>query len=147
MDLTTADRALAAGIASATGSLGGISSLDSAATRRAMDAMHRESDEHNAAVRYLREQFLAAAQRCDARAIATFAGTTTDFTKRLDGGGYGRRPQTVGEVVHDAVDNRQFRDRAMQILMNAAAGRGTQRDAQQLLEEMAGHWADLEVTA
>lgn len=126
----------------ATLTIGGVSTLDSAATRRALDAMHSEADEHDAAVRYLREQFLAAAQRCDAQVIATFAGTTTDFSKRLDGGGYGRRAQTVGEVVHDAVDNRKFRDRAMQILMNAAAGRGTQRDAQQLLDELAAHWAE-----
>jgi hypothetical protein len=28
------------------------------------------------------------------------------------------------------------------VLMNAAAGRGTQRDAQQLLEELAAAWAE-----
>lgn len=123
-----------------------ISTLESPASVRALDAKHAAEDEYAAAVEQHRRDFLSAAQQCNAGAIATFAGTTTDFSQRLGGGGYGRRPQTVGEVVHGVVDNKQYRERAMQILLNAAAGRGTQRDAQQLLEEMAAAWAEEQVS-
>jgi hypothetical protein len=123
-----------------------ISTLESPASVRALDAKHAAEDEYAATFEQHRRDFLAAAARCDAKAIATFAGTTTDFSQRFAGGGYGRRPQTVGEVVHDALDNRRFRERGMQILLNAAAGRGTQRDAQQLLEEMATAWAEEQVS-
>ena len=118
------------------------STLESFTSIHMLDTQGREDAQRQAQVSMLRDEFIKAVLRCDAFAIATFAGTTTDFTQRLPGGGYGKRPQTVGEVVHDAVDNKQFRHRAMQILLNAAAGRGAQRDAQQLLEEMATVWAE-----
>lgn len=139
MDLTTTDRALAAGIASAAGDLGGISSLDSAATRRAMDAMHRESDEHGAAVAQLRGEFLRAAADCQADKFALFAPRVRDWKNG------GTRLQTVGEIVHEELQYRDFADRAMGVLLKAAAGQGTQREAQQLLQEMAAHWAENEV--
>lgn len=141
MDLTTADRALAAGIASATGSLGGISTLDSAATRRALDALNSEADERGAAVEQLRGEFLRAAADCQADKFALFAPRVRDWKNG------GTRLQTVGEIVHEEMQYRDFADRAMEVLLKAAAGQGTQREAQQLLQEMAAHWADLEVTA
>lgn len=139
MDITTTDRALAARIASAAGDLGGISTTECAATRRALDAMHRESDEHRAAVEQLRGEFLRAAAECQADKFALFAPRVRDWKNG------GTRPQTVGEIVHEEMQYRDFADRAMEVLLKAAAGQGTHREAQQLLDEMAAHWAENEV--
>lgn len=49
--------------------------------------------------------------------------------------------QTGLQVLEDAMQYRDFWPRALVILANAAAGRGTQRDAQQLIEEVGAHWA------
>jgi hypothetical protein len=47
-------------------------------------------------------------------------------------------------VIAESLDYRDLMDRAMAILVNAAAGRATQRDAQQLLNDAGAHWADAE---
>lgn len=98
--------------------LGGISSLDSAATRRALDRQYSESDARLAARQFLFESFTTQAASC-----------TLDKS-----------------VLFDALDYRDYIARAMQILMNAAAGKGVQGDAQALIEEVAAHWADMEVS-
>jgi hypothetical protein len=49
--------------------------------------------------------------------------------------------QTGAQVLEDELDYRDFKQRALVILANAAAGRGTQRDAQKLLEDMGAHYA------
>jgi hypothetical protein len=53
--------------------------------------------------------------------------------------------QTMGEVLFDALDYKDYIQRAMQVLLNAANGKGTQRDAQMLLEEVAASWAGRQV--
>lgn len=114
-----------------------ISSIESPATLRALSRRDAESDEREAEVAYLRDEFIKACAECQADKFATFAprvrNHVTGFT----------RLQTVGEVLHDELDYRDFTERAMQILLNAAAGRGAQRDAQQLIEDMATHFADM----
>jgi ribulose-5-phosphate 4-epimerase/fuculose-1-phosphate aldolase len=51
----------------------------------------------------------------------------------------------VHQVIADSLDRADFMQRAMAILAAAAAGRGTQRDAQVLLAEAGASWADAEV--
>jgi len=118
-----------------------ISTLESPASVRALDRMHAESDAHEATESYLRAAFLKAAAECQPQKLALFAQRVKD---RENGG---TRYQTMGEVVRDALDYRDFDMRAVQVLLLAAAGRGTQREAQALLEDMAAMWADLEVTS
>ena len=98
--------------------LGGISTLDSAASRRALDRQYSESDARLAARQFLFESFTTQAASC-----------TLDT-----------------KVLFDALDYRDYIARAMQILMNAAAGKGVQGDAQALIEEVAAHWADMEAS-
>jgi chorismate mutase len=90
-------------------------------------------------VEELSQAFLKAAAECNAQAPAAFARTRRDW--RTDK----HRIQTVAEVLQDALECKDFMPRALQILMNAAQGKGTQRDAQILLNEAIARWADLEV--
>jgi hypothetical protein len=43
----------------------------------------------------------------------------------------------MAEVLMDSIDTRPFIDRAMKVLMEAAAGKANQTDAQELIEELA----------
>lgn len=52
-----------------------------------------------------------------------------------------RLPHVADELLN-AMDHADFLQRAAQIVLSAAAGRGTQRDAQQLLGEVAAYWAE-----
>lgn len=49
--------------------------------------------------------------------------------------------ETAGAVLYDALQSKDFMERAMVILADTATGRGTQRAAQQLIEEAGAHWA------
>lgn len=118
-----------------------ISTLESFSSVRALDALHREEEEFAEKVSYLRGAFLKEAAYCQADKFALFAPRVRDFKAG------GTRLQTVGELLHGELDYRDFAERAMEVLMKAAAGRGTQREAQQLLEEMAARWADSEASA
>jgi hypothetical protein len=96
----------------------------------AEDAIRANIEEH------LRAEFMRALQG-SLHSPATFAprkhmGVVTNYVP------------DVSHVLWDAIDTRDFGPRAMQILVNAAAGRGTQRDAQQLIEEAVKRWASNE---
>lgn len=119
-----------------------ISTLESAGSRRALSAMDVESAARERAMASLVNECKGAFARGDASAVATFAGTCTDWSNRLPGGGYGKRMQKVADVMSETVEGHKFEQRAMQILLSAAAGRGCQREAQQLLDELAAKWAD-----
>lgn len=96
----------------------------------ARDFTLQDEAETAVAERMLRESFARSVQG-DVTAIAPFAP-----------GGITRSAKTVADVMEDALASRgAFMVRAMQILANAAAGRGTQRDAQQLLAEAGATWA------
>lgn len=118
-----------------------IHTTESFASVRALDSMNAESALRERTFAMLVSEFRSAAARADADAIASFAGTCTDYKNPQPGGGYGKRLQTVGEVVSDAMEY-GFTHRAMQVLLNAAAGRASQRDAQVLLDELAATWAE-----
>jgi hypothetical protein len=118
----------------------GLGGFDNLATRSALDALVHGNGERAARVYQLRDQFLGAAAECRVDMVVTFAPRVRDVRSNV------RRHPTMGEVLGDALDYRDFTERAMQVLLDAAAGRGTQRAAQQLLEDVAAHWADLEVT-
>ena len=111
--------------------IGGIDPRESAATRRALDAINADAQAHQQKAQYLRESF-AQAMQGDLSAPAPFAWNL----KWLDGA-------DAADVLADALDSKDFLKRAMAILVNAANGRGTQRDAQQLLAEVGAHWADV----
>lgn len=99
-----------------------------------LDRFEQQDRERAAAQVLLAKLFAQAVQRGDVNAPALFARRrTSNPTTR-----------TVADVIEDAITYRDFASRAMQILVNAANGRGTQRDAQQLLEEAGAHWADSE---
>lgn len=118
-----------------------ISTLESPTSRRALDAMFDDAQEadRRARVELLAAEFLKAAAECQAGKLAMFAPRRRDcFTGE-------QRFSTVADLLDDELDYRDFGTRAMQVLLNAAAGRGTQREAQQLLADIAAHWADIEV--
>lgn len=53
-----------------------------------------------------------------------------------------RSNANVADVLADALgDDQKLLRRAMAVLVNAAAGRGTQREAQQLIEQAGAGWA------
>jgi hypothetical protein len=128
MNFTDADR------------LGGISTLDSAESRRSLDRMNAEDDERRQAVELLLAAYRAAVLHGDMESLALFSPRKTFRSSYRDG------PVTpnVGEIIHDSLDAKDFLPRAMSILVNAAAGKATQRDAQMLLDEAGKHWADSE---
>lgn len=75
-----------------------------------------------------------------------FAGALRDVTQPAV---FAWRPQgrvrPVHEVMMDVLQMGGWEPRAMQILANAAAGRASQRDAQQLLDDMMAAFARDEV--
>lgn len=89
--------------------------------------------------RYLRDAFLRDATESQADKYALFAPRVRDNKNG------GTCMQTMGEVLFDALDYKDYIQRAMQVLLNAANGKGTQRDAQMLLEEVAASWAGRQV--
>lgn len=117
-----------------------ISVLESATSRRMLDEMHDEQDRRIAAVDTLREAFLLQAKSRDTSGLAWFAPRVTAW---VAGKPDGKRMQHFWEVMHDALESKDFAERAMRVLMEAAAGRTNQTDAQELLEEMAADWADM----
>lgn len=116
-----------------------ISTLESPTSRRMLDEMHAEQDRQRAAVECLREAFLLQAKARDTSGLAWFAPRVTAW---VDGKPDGKRIQHFWEVLHDALESKDFAERAMTVLMEAAAGKANQTDAQELIEELAAHWAD-----
>lgn len=113
--------------------------LESKTSRRMLDAMHAAQDRRAAAVQCLTEAFLTQAKARDTRAIAWFAPRVNAWVAgRLEG----KRMQHFWEVMHGALESKDFAERAMLVLMDAAAGRANQTDAQELLEAMAEQWSD-----
>jgi hypothetical protein len=113
--------------------------LESATSRRALDAIHAAEDRRKAAVQCLAEAFLMQAKARDTRAIAWFAPRVNAWVAgRLEG----KRMQHFWEVMHGALDAKDFAERAMRVLMEAAAGRANQTEAKELLEAMAEQWSD-----
>ena len=100
---------------------------------RYFSALTQEEGERAARIAYLKESFLKALQG-DVTTLAHFAPRT----------GWRDSSTTVADVMLDAMDSKNFCPRLMQVVANAAAGKGCQRDAAQLLEEVAEHWADRE---
>jgi hypothetical protein len=116
-----------------------LGALDSQFVTSDLDRRIREADaeeaQRQAKAAILREQFLIAVSGCQGEAPAAFAKVRRDWrTDKV-------RVQTVAEVLFSALDRGDFDVRAVQILMNAAQGRATQRDAQILLNEVAAEWA------
>lgn len=113
-----------------------ISTLESPASRRALDQLHAEEAYRERAEQALAETFKQALQG-DLSAPCVFKPS---YLHSHNGA-----PVTVGDVLFDALDSKDFGARAMVVLANAAAGRGTQRDAQQLLDEVTTRWAESNV--
>jgi hypothetical protein len=99
--------------------------------------LEREEADRVLHAQLLQSLFAKAVEAGDVNALALFAPRKTYR--------HGDRVQsTVAEVMQTALEHGAFMQRAMQILVNAAAGRGCQRDAQQLLAEAGERWADTE---
>ncbi len=96
-------------------------------TASRLSSMERELREQQATEALLSKLFAGAVH--DVQQPATFAW-------RPNG-----RVRPVHEVMLDTIEGSPLQVRAMQILANAAAGRASQRDAQQLLDEMAAKFA------
>lgn len=110
-----------------------------AATRRHLDRIEADEKRRADAVDCLRDSFLEFTRPCNPRAIALFAPCVTAW---VAGKPDGKRNPHFWEVLHDSLEAKDFAERAMKVLMEAAAGRVNQADAQELLQEMAAHWAD-----
>ena len=103
----------------------------------------RDSDERARieAEEMLTRCFLLAASVGDMDAVASFAPTTTDYTKKLPRGGYGRRDQTVGEVLFTALmDEEKLQAEAMRLL--CALAKGDCPQAKALMQALAQSWAN-----
>lgn len=102
----------------------------SIATQLEQDQREQEEAEHSLCL-----SFKFAAAQCNSRAFADFAPMVNVYrqTKKV-----GQRMQTVGEVLWDALDDKAFRERAMQVLMEAAK---VNPEAQALLDQAAVKWA------
>lgn len=116
-----------------------ISTLESAASVRALDQLDAEEREHAAIAQQLRDAFALAVERGDVTALALFSPRKT-----YRGGCPDKVTPTVAEVLAESLDANDFMQRAMAVLVNAAAGRATQRTAQALLAAAGARWADRE---
>jgi hypothetical protein len=96
-------------------------------TVRHLARLEQEAREQQAAEALLRKLFAAAVH--DVQQPALFAWRPAG------------RVRPVHEVMVDTIQGSPLEVRAMQILANAAAGRASQRDAQQLLDDMAAKFA------
>jgi hypothetical protein len=92
-------------------------------------------------------EFLAACKKCDANAIAGFAGLTTDWDFPIGLHSVGtprpKRSQPLHEVMADALDD-SLRSELMQLVLNVAHGSdlvNTPAQARALLERVAAAWA------
>lgn len=99
-----------------------------------------EHDAYVAAVAHHRAAFLGAAAMGNA-SMRFGAGTVRDYSGTPHGL---RRPQTFADVLMESIDHSDFMRRAAQVLVSAATGRGTQREAQMLLEEVAQRYAEFQ---
>lgn len=115
-----------------------ISILESPTSRRMLDQMHAEQDRRAAAVQALTESFLHAAKDCQDDKLCLFAPRVKTWERGMPS----NRIQTMAEVLMDSLDTKPLMARAMKVLMEAAAGKANQTDAQELIEELAAHWAD-----
>jgi hypothetical protein len=120
---------------------GGCSTLDSSDSRRKLEALHREQDERAAAVNFLRAEFARALQAREPMAPAAFSPRR--WPKQYPH--KGTRVPFVWEVIHDALDYGDFPQRVAQLVMDSASGKGSQRDAQALMEEVGAAWSEWEV--
>ena len=118
-----------------------VSTLESLDSANWLASYQAEADMREKLVQGFRAQFLQACAQANG-SMPFGGGTRIDYTRRLESGHYARRPQVLADELFDAMDHADFVQRAMQIVLSAAAGRGTQRDAQQLLQEVAGYWAE-----
>lgn len=100
-------------------------------TQQVLARMEADERERVAAEALLRQLFAGAVQHGDVTARALFARR-------------GEPAPLVWELIEDALTYSDFGKRAMQVLVNAANGRGCQRDAQQLLAEAGAKWADMQ---
>lgn len=100
------------------------------ATQLEQEQREQEEAEHSLCL-----SFKFAAAQCNSRAFADFAPMVNVYR---NGAKVGRRMQTVGEVLWDALDDKAFRERAMQVLMEAAK---VNKEAQALLDQAAVKWA------
>lgn len=96
------------------------------------DFLRREQEE---AEHSLCLSFKFSVAQCNSSAFADFAPMVNVYR---NGSKVGRRVQTVGEVLWDALDDKAFRERAMQVLMEAAK---VNKEAQALLDQAAVKWA------
>lgn len=99
-----------------------------------------EHDAYVSAVAHHRAAFLGAAAMGNA-SLRFGVGTVRDYSGTPHNL---RRPQTFADVLADNLDHGDWMRRAAQVLVSAAAGRGTQREAQQLLEDVAKRYAEFQ---
>jgi hypothetical protein len=101
----------------------------------------READAEAKAEAALRDELLSLARAADLDAAAPFAAPVLDHRNRTP---YGipTRPATLHDVLSDAVDYEQFQRRLFQVLLTAAR---VDADAAELLSDMAGKWASMNV--
>jgi hypothetical protein len=126
--------------------IGGISSLDSPATLRAISAAARDADEIEeerqalqARQELLMEQLQAEIDRGDAWVTCFFAGKRS---VRCKDGSYVEIRENLGHILADSldmVDELSFHDVAQYLLDRAAEG---EEEAQSLLERMARTWVE-----
>lgn len=108
------------------------STLENFGSVRALDAIHAAEDAATFERNYLRSEFDAAAKKGDLNAPALFA-------RRVRG-----RLQTFGEILADELDCRDFSQRSMEILLWAA--KEGQPEAVKLMDDIAGHFVDMEAS-
>jgi hypothetical protein len=119
--------------------------LDSPATRRAIHRAALDVDfaaaERQAHVDVLSEAFAKAVKAGDARAYAFFSPTRWPDKKSRSL----TRAPTVGELVMQSLDERDFWGRAAQVLIDCANADPSGKAAA-LLAEAGAQWADQEAT-
>ena len=110
-------------------------------------ALHAQQDAQEHAESQAADDFMAACRKCDANAVAAFAGQTTDWNAARLSGFLGTprpmRKQPLSEVMADALDD-SSRCELMQLVLNVAFGNDLVNQppqARALLSRMATAWA------
>jgi hypothetical protein len=121
-----------------------ISTLESTASVRALDAMGHEEAQRAAGVAQLERAYVAAVKCGRADVLALFAPRKVHRV-----GTDGKTTPTVAEVLFESFDRNArdgFMQAAMQIILDCANGHATdiQSAAQELLQDAGAKWADNE---
>jgi hypothetical protein len=106
-----------------------------AGCRRAESAAKAEAD--------LRDEFLALVHAGDLTATATFEPPRTDYANRRKDGSCPARATTLFDVVLDMSSYRDYDKRLMELFVRAVNGAHVAADAQELMADMAAHYASM----